>query len=253
MAASESASGDKNIFIVTGSRKGIGAALVAALREDAQNIVIGLSRDQTTHHPHFNVQVDLADHRALPAAFAQCMALVEGQQFARAVLINNAGIVQPVGRFDHLDVEAEALTRNFAVNLTAPMLLTSLFAQATAARAAQRLVINISSGAAKRAIAGWSAYCAAKAALEMATRVAALEAAPDLAICSLAPGVVDTPMQATVRSVDVADFPDVARFQAMKADGSLRSAEAVAKDIIHHIYNNKFANGGNYDLREMNA
>ena len=47
---------------------------------------------------------------------------------------------------------------------------------------------------------------AQKAALEMATRVAALEAEPGLGICSLAPGVVDTPMQAVVRSADASAF-----------------------------------------------
>jgi benzil reductase ((S)-benzoin forming) len=65
-------------------------------------------------------------------------------------------------------------------------------------------VINISSGAgAGRSTAG-RAYCAAKAGLDMATRVVALEAqVRGLAVeaVSLAPGVIDTGMQETVRSV----------------------------------------------------
>jgi NAD(P)-dependent dehydrogenase (short-subunit alcohol dehydrogenase family) len=120
--------------------------------------------------------------------------------------------------------------------------------------AAQRLVVNISSGAAKRAMAGWSAYCTSKAALEMATRVAALEATtndPTLAICSLAPGVVDTPMQTLIRSASETDFPDVARFRAMKADGVLRDAHEVARDILNLIDTNRLTNGGNFDIREM--
>ena len=124
---------------------------------------------------------------------------------------------------------------------------------ATRGLASQRLIVNISSGAAKRAIAGWSVYCAAKAGLEMATRVAALEAPADLAICSLAPGVVDTPMQANVRVATVSDFPDGDKFRAMKADGILRDANVVAREIIQLIEGGKLTNGGNFDIRELNA
>jgi hypothetical protein len=56
----------------------------------------------------------------------------------------------------------------------------------------------------------------------MATRVVALEAqVRGLAIeaVSLAPGVIDTGMQGTVRSVSAEDFVDVERFRQMKAEG----------------------------------
>jgi NAD(P)-dependent dehydrogenase (short-subunit alcohol dehydrogenase family) len=131
------------------------------------------------------------------------------------------------------------------------MVLGGWFARALAPRAESVLVVNISSGAAKRAIAGWSAYCASKAGLDMGTRVAALEAAPNVAVCSLAPGVVDTPMQGVVRSADEQTFPDRARFQAMKDDGVLRPAADVAGDILAAIDAGKLTNGGNFDLREM--
>ena len=134
------------------------------------------------------------------------------------------------------------------------MALSRLFANATRAIAARRLIVNISSGAAKRAIAGWSAYCAAMAGLEMATRVAALEASandPTLSICSLAPGVVDTGMQTLIRETNETQFPDVARFRAMKADGVLRDAHDVATEIAALIAGDRLTNGGNFDIREL--
>ena len=103
-------------------------------------------------------------------------------------------------------------------------------------------------------MAGWSAYCAAKAALEMATRVAALEAStsdPSLTICSLAPGVVDTDMQGLIRGTSEKEFPDVARFRAMKADGVLRDAHDVSREIVALIAANRLTNGGNFDIREL--
>jgi benzil reductase ((S)-benzoin forming) len=51
-------------------------------------------------------------------------------------------------------------------------------------------------------------------------------------VVSLAPGVIDTGMQGTVRGASVEAFADVERFRKMKADGMLRSADEVAGDIL---------------------
>ena len=243
-----------NLYLVTGSTRGLGSALRDELAGDANNLVICLSRAPASDIAPVNIHVDLADTASIEPAFSACEAIIAANTFEIAVLLNNAGVVVPVDTFDRLDPGETA--RNVNINLVAPMVLTRLFATATRQRAAHRLVVNISSGAAKRPIAGWSVYCAAKAGLEMATRVAALEAAENdagLAICSLAPGVIDTAMQTQVRSASEREFPDVARFRAMKAEGVLREAGAVARDIIKLIKEKKLTNGGNFDIREMTA
>jgi NAD(P)-dependent dehydrogenase (short-subunit alcohol dehydrogenase family) len=62
-------------------------------------------------------------------------------------------------------------------------------------------VINISSGAAHRALEGWSAYCCAKAGFAMLTTALALETTRSgVRVFGLAPGVVDTDMQVTIRA-----------------------------------------------------
>ena len=241
-----------NLAIITGTTKGIGAALRDVLAADPNNLVIGLSRAQTAIASPLNIQLDVSDPSAIEAAFAEAMVQAGNQQFEHAVLINNAGVVSPVGAFDQ--ITAADTAHNLMVNVAAPMILSRLFANSLRERTKQRLIVNISSGAAKRPIAGWSAYCAAKAALEMATRVAALEASsndPTLSICSLAPGVVDTAMQRLIRETTESEFPDVARFRAMKADGVLRDAHDVAGEIIALIANGKLTNGGNFDIREL--
>lgn len=241
-----------NLFIITGTTKGIGAALRDVLAADQINLVITLSRAPDANSLPRNVHLDVSDLAAIEPAFEKIKAAIRNQRFERAVLINNAGVASPVGAFDQ--ISAEDTGRNLLVNVAAPMVLSRLFAIATRECAKQRLIVNISSGAAKRAVAGWSAYCAAKAALEMATRVAALEAStkdPTLSICSLAPGVVDTPMQGLIRDTSEKDFPDVARFRAMKADGVLRDAHEVARDIAALMAGNKLTNGGNFDIREL--
>jgi NAD(P)-dependent dehydrogenase (short-subunit alcohol dehydrogenase family) len=59
--------------------------------------------------------------------------------------------------------------------------------------------VNISSGAAVKAIEGWSAYCVAKAGLTHLTRLLAAEE-PEIITVALRPGVVDTAMQTLIRS-----------------------------------------------------
>ena len=241
-----------NLAIITGTTKGIGAALRDVLAMDKNNVVITLSRAPATTALPFNINLDVSDLGAIEPAFASVAARMGDQRFDRAVLINNAGVVTPVGAFDQ--ISAVDTGHNLLVNVAAPMVLSRLFALATRHIAAQRLIVNISSGAARRAVAGWSAYCAAKAGLEMATRAAALDASlndPTLSICSLAPGVVDTPMQGLIRGTNETDFPDVERFRAMKADGVLRDAHDVARDIAALIAGGRLINGGNFDIREM--
>jgi len=61
-------------------------------------------------------------------------------------------------------------------------------------------IVNISSGAADRASAGWSAYCAAKAAVDQLTRVLALELdGSGIAVSAFDPGLVDPTQPSRVR------------------------------------------------------
>ena len=243
-----------NLYIITGTTKGLGAALHSRLIADNTNVVMSLSRtiDEDVYAANPRIYADFGNIASVESAFEKAASCLAGKHFERAVLINNAGVVLPVGAINAID--SAELANNITVNLIAPMVAMRRFAELTRGMAKQRLIINISSGAAKRAIAGWSAYCAAKAGLEIATQVAALEAAtddPTLAICALAPGVVDTPMQGQVRAASAESFPDVERFRTMKADGTLRPAADVARDIVQLIASGKLTNGGIFDIRNM--
>jgi benzil reductase ((S)-benzoin forming) len=228
-------------------------ALAAELGRDENNMVIEISRGVSGKNGrNALLHADFVDLPSVEMALSSLAQLIAGAQFSDAVLINNAGVVLPVERYDAID--GEAFQRNLTVNVVAPVLVTQAFAKLTRGIAQRRRVVNISSGAAKRAVRGWLAYCAAKSALEMATRVTAEEAKesdPDMVVCSLAPGVVDTPMQATIRGVTEGQFPERERFRQMKESGALRDATAVARDIISLLNTERLANGGNYDIREL--
>lgn len=242
-----------NLYIVTGTTRGLGAALADRIAEDAGNELIALGRAPDAPIPGGSrLQVDLEDTAALEAAFDRIEQRIRGKRYERAVLINNAGMVTPVGPLENAD--PRELERNLVVNLVAPLLLMRRFLRATEGHALLRRIINVSSGAARRPIAGWAAYCAAKAGLEMASRVVALDAQArhkPVEIASLAPGVIDTGMQATVRGAPREDFPDLDRFLALQAEGKLRSAGDVAREILRLEAEGRLAGEVVLDLREL--
>lgn len=236
------------LFVVTGATRGLGAALAGQIAADPANRLVTLGR---APGDDVNIEVDLADAAAVDRACDELERRIGGDAFERAVLLNNAGVVSPVGPLERLD--REGLERNLAVNFIAPVLVMRRFLQSTD-RVPLRRIVSISSGAARRPVFGWGAYCAAKAGLEMAARVVALEAAERglaVEVSSLAPGVIDTGMQATVRGADAADFADVERFRAMKADGVLRPAGDVAADILRLEAAGRLRGDPVQDLRQL--
>jgi len=244
-----------DLYIVTGHTKGLGHALAATLgeRQDLELIALGRAPDGPIPGGA-QLEVDLADFRAIDAAFDRVEERLRGKRFAKAVLLNNAGVISPVGMVDR--VASDELERNLAVNFTAPILLMRRFLLATETCAKRRRVINISSGAARRPIFGWGAYCAAKAGIDMISRVAALEAQTartGVEVVSLAPGVIDTPMQGVVRSASPEEFVDVERFRQMKAAGELRDPADVAADILRLEESGKLFAEPVADLRTLGA
>ena len=241
-----------NLFVVTGTTRGLGHALATRIARDPANELVALARAATGPvEGGWRIEADMADTAALERACDALEQRIAGRGYARAVLINNAGIVAPVGPLDQVD--AGEVERNLVVNLVAPMLLMRRFIRATG-HVPLRRIINISSGAGRRPIFGWSAYCAAKAGLDMASRTVAAEAqARGLAIevTSLAPGVIDTSMQATVRGASKEAFIDVERFIAMKDEGTLRPADDVAADILRLEAEGRLRGDPLRDLREI--
>lgn len=88
------------------------------------------------------------------------------------VLVNAAGSYPSL---DMAQVDAAAWDRLFALNLRAPVLTTAALARLAMAAGRPGSVVNISSGSALRSRPGGGPYASSKAALEMATRAAALE------------------------------------------------------------------------------
>ena len=117
------------------------------------------------------------------------------EQFGRLDgLVNNAGILGPIGPLAEAD--AEGYQENWAVNVLGPLLMTR--EAIPYLRRSRGRILNVSSGAAVHAVEGWGAYCLAKGAVNQLTRMIAAEE-PAITAISFRPGVVDTEMQAHIR------------------------------------------------------
>jgi len=248
-----------HLTIVTGSSRGVGAALVEQLLQPG-HVVLGLARQHNAALASLaeargarltQWAVDLAEP-ALPAQrLAEWLAAWLPGQVASATLINNAGVVGGPGPL-HAAAAAD-LQRALRVGLEAALLLTSAFLGATDGWPVPRKVLNISSGLGRRAMAGSAAYCAAKAGMDHFSRAVALEQAalPNGArIVSMAPGVIDTDMQAELRGADAARFPERARFAALQANGQLMSPAACASALLARLARADFGDEAVADVRE---
>ena len=141
------------------------------------------------------------------------------------LLVHNAAVLGPVGPI--LDQSPEDWKSHMATNVEGPLFLTQALLPNLVENSR---VVNISSGAAHQGIPGWGMYCTSKAALFMLGQLLKDELAQkNIWFGSVRPGIVDTPMQAEIRTLEPEDFPMVEQFRQYKATGALVTSELVAQ------------------------
>jgi NAD(P)-dependent dehydrogenase (short-subunit alcohol dehydrogenase family) len=143
--------------------------------------------------------------------------------------------------------EPAAVLQAVMLNVGAPLALAAAFVQA--APGATRRILHISSGAGRNAYPGWAVYCATKAALDQHARAVQLDGDPQVLAVSLAPGVIDTDMQAAIRATPDANFPLRERFVELKDTGGLTSPEDCARNLADYLLAPGFGREAVDDLR----
>jgi benzil reductase ((S)-benzoin forming) len=213
---------------VTGVSKGLGRA-IANYYLNSGITVVGIGRSHDFEDPNFSfIYCDLSDPMK-----------VEKLDFSsiddEVIFINNAGILGNIQRLT--DQENPDSTEVMNVNAIAPMLLSRSIARAVSPDKTLT-IINISSGAGRRAIPSWASYCASKAALDRFSETFLLEEREKgriIKVFSVAPGVIDTSMQEKIRNSSSFDFSSVERFIELKNNGELRSETQVVKALMELI------------------
>lgn len=213
------------MYIVTGISRGLGKAIVSQLLE-AGETVLGIGRSHDFSNPNFSFLS--CDFRNNEAVHNLKIDLPEGP----ITLINNAGVIGTIQRIsDQKSLDTQEVMQ---VNVIAPMvLLHKVYRQVS--DPSNFTLVNISSGAANRAIPSWANYCASKAALNMLTETFYLEEKEKEnypKVYAIAPGVVDTDMQVQIRAASETDFSSVENFREMKLTNSLFSPDLAANKML---------------------
>jgi NAD(P)-dependent dehydrogenase (short-subunit alcohol dehydrogenase family) len=189
------------VIIITGASRGIGAATAAACAKSSATVVLA-ARDGAraaavaeSIGPAASARAcDVTDYAAVEALVAETR-----ERFGRLdALINNAGVIEPIGSIAESDPADWA--RSIEINLTGAYHAVRAVLPGMIA-AGGGTIVNVSSGAAVRPLEGWSAYCSGKAGLHMLTRAIALETeGQGIRVFGFQPGTTDTDMHVLIRA-----------------------------------------------------
>lgn len=190
------------VVVITGASRGIGAAAaIEVAKSGAKVALLARNRDAIDQiaadigDAAIAIACDVANADQVTAAFDQVVS-----HFGQIdVVINNAGIIDPIARLG--DADADAWGNLIDVNLKG-----AFYGVQAALRHMPTggTIITVSSGAASNPIAGWSAYCASKAGAAMLTRCLDLEYRDaGIRAFGLSPGTVATQMQKDIKASSV--------------------------------------------------
>lgn len=219
----------KKVFVITGANRGLGKAFVDILIKKKGVFVISISRSQSEEQKKYGsnkfyfLETDLSEN-TLVKNIHTLKGLLSNKEI---YFINNASVVEPINTIKFL--KENDIYRTISVNVKSPMLIVQYLLDHFIN---QKLVfINISSGAAERAIHSWSLYCSSKAFIKMFFEVAEKEYQQHQFL-NIDPGVMDTNMQTSIRDND---FPDAKDFKKLHAERKLKSPIEVASEILIRV------------------
>jgi len=180
--------------LITGGASGIGAATAARFLEEGSAVCV-LDRDAKAREQIRKALPDLAEtldadvsnRKQAQAAFDDAVRIMGGVD----VLVNNAGISI---RHKFLQITPEEWDRVMAVNLTGVFNMAQIAARHMWERG-DGVILQTASTNGLVGQPYYADYNATKAGVIELTKSMALELAPKVRVCAVAPGYVMTPMQ----------------------------------------------------------
>lgn len=246
--------------LVTGTSKGLGESVANFLLESNVH-VIGVSRTENSKLKnkaeelkmnYFHLSVDLTNSNAVEEMIQQANNLLNQYEVFTFYIVNNAGILEPMNQAKEID--SEKLIKHFQINTLTPMMITNTFLKLNDLSDYSLVIANITSGAAHKAVYGWSAYGSAKASINAYTNTIGKEQdqlKTHNKIFAFSPGVMDTDMQKHIREQDKEAFIEVENFKNYKKSNLLKDTDIVGGVLVDILTNESgIKNGEIYDITD---
>ncbi len=215
--------------VITGASNGLGAGIAETCKSLGMRVA-GCGLSMPGDACEIARQVDVADELAMgvfAAEVAQAFGVID-------LWVNNAGVLNPVAPLRNL--ATADLRRHMDTNFMGVFFGMRDFLNHQRAHGGEGVVMNLSSGAAWNGYAGWAAYCAGKAAVERLTEATQLDEAAagntGFRAYAVAPGIIDTAMQETIRACDESVFPMVGKFLELKENEEFFTPDYVARHML---------------------
>jgi NAD(P)-dependent dehydrogenase (short-subunit alcohol dehydrogenase family) len=223
---------------VTGAGRGIGRAAALALAEQGAAVaLVSRTLDEVEQ-----VAAEIRAHGGTAIASLLDVSNWDmvnwtAQQIEAALgpidlLINNAGVLEPLGKIWETDPEQAG--RLFDINLSGAYYCMRAVLPGMIER--QRgVIVNVSSVAATTVAQGWSVYATSKAGLDHLTRNAAIDLqGTGVRVYALHPGMVETQMQGTLRAATPDRLPPDRRqfFIDQKEAGKVQPPKVPARTML---------------------
>ncbi|MGI9379779.1 MAG: SDR family NAD(P)-dependent oxidoreductase [Methyloligellaceae bacterium] len=203
------------VAVVTGGGSGLGRATALEFAKEGAHVIV-VGRTQSTLEAVVNeIKVDGGSAQLFVADITDYAPLLEFMSGLReegktaSILINNAGQIDPIGRF--LDTDPEVWKQNVMVNLVGAQNAARAFLTSSDDMS-NCILVNISTGAARVPREGWSGYCCSKAAVAMFTQHLHSEYGDEgLRVMGYIPGFVDTEMQEKIRASGINEISQMTK------------------------------------------
>lgn len=191
-------------ILLTGAGRGIGAALTRLLVDRGATVVAGIYGK--VEEPNLlqgakTISLDVTSQEQVDDAIAAVGGKLD-------VLINNAGVIAPIGHAAEL--ATDSLRQAFDVNVLGVHRM--IVAALPLLKVSSGTIVNAGTGAATTPMEGWAAYCSSKAAMHMLTRMFAMELESEN-VRSVFIGIppTDTDMQGSIRQAGLNPISKIAQ------------------------------------------